>query len=79
MSHTATTPLTGNQPTSLTSIPSTTTDSVPVYVILWFEGEDANLKTNNITSTLDDLNVEVGFTLVTNSSAKTDAGVTIPA
>lgn len=75
--HTATTPLTGNQPTGLTSIPATTANGVPVYVYIWFEGEDENLKTDNITSTLDNLTVRVGFTLVTNTATVTDNGVAI--
>lgn len=77
--HTATTTLTGNQPTSLTTIPATTTNGTPVYVYLYFEGEDPNCKTDNITATLDNLNVTVGFTLADNGdSAVTDNGVTIP-
>ena len=75
--HTATTPLTGNQATSLTSIPATTADGVPVYVYMWFEGEDTNLKTDNITTTLDNLTVSVGFELVTNDTAATDNGVAV--
>lgn len=73
--HTATTPLTGNQATSLTSIPATTANGTPVYVYLYFEGEDTNLKTDNVTTTLDDLTVEVGFELVTNETTATDNGV----
>ncbi len=76
-SHTATTPLTGNQATSLTTIPATTADGVPVYVYMWFEGEDANLKTDNITTTLDNLTVNIGFELVTNDAAATDNGVAV--
>ena len=76
-SHTATTALTGSQATSLTSIPATTANGVPVYVYIYFEGEDTNLKTENVTTTLDDLVVNVEFELVTNESAATDNGVAV--
>lgn len=76
-SHTATTTLTGTQPTSLASIPSVTNDGTAVYVYLYFEGEDSNLKTENATSALDNLTVSLNFTLVENSGAATDNGVSI--
>ena len=76
--HVPTTTLTGDQATSLTSSPATTQDGVAVHVYIYFEGEDANCKTQNITSTLDDLTVEVGFKLVDNAANVTDNGVTIP-
>ena len=75
--HTETTPLTGNQATSLTSIPATTADGVAVSIYLYFEGEDPNCMTDNVTSTLDDLTVTVGFALVDNAAAATDNGVAI--
>lgn len=77
--HTATTPLnhTVSQPTALTSLPATTAPGTAVYVYLYFEGEDANLKTDSITSTLDNLTVNVAFSLVTNDSAVTDSGVAV--
>ena len=76
--HTATTPLTGNGITDLASIPSVTTDGTPVYVYLYFEGEDANLKTQNVTSTLDDLTVSFELGLVENQAAVTCNGVAVP-
>ena len=76
---TATTPLnkTVSQPTAITSIPSVTTDGTPVYVYLYFEGEDVNLMTNNVTSTLDNLTVSFKFELADNTAAVTDGGVSI--
>jgi len=76
--NTATTVLSGAQATSLTTIPATTANGVPVYIYLYFEGEDANLKTQFVTNTLDDLTVEVDFELVTNETAATDNGITVP-
>lgn len=76
-SSTATTVLTGAQPTALTSLPASTVDGTPVDVYLYFEGEDTNLKTTNAVSTLDEISVEVVFELVTNANAVTDNGVAI--
>lgn len=76
-SATATTVLTGEQPTALTSIPASTADGTPVDVYLYFEGEDTNLKTTNAVSTLDEISVEVVFELATNAAAVTDNGVAI--
>jgi len=77
--HTATTPLTVNGITDLASIPSVTTDGTPVYVYLYFEGEDANCKTDNVTSTLDNLTVSFKFALVENQSAVECNGVEVSA
>lgn len=76
-SNTATTTLTGSQPTAITSIPAVTADGIPVYVYLYFEGEDPELKTDNVTSTLDDLTVSFKFSLVDNTAAVTDNGVPV--
>jgi len=73
----ATVPLTGSQATSIGTIPSTTTDGVPVYIYLYFEGEDAGVKTSNVTGALSDLKVSVDFALVSNTSAVTDNGVAV--
>lgn len=75
--HTATTPLTGNGITDLASIPSVTTNGTPVYVYLYFEGEDANCKTDNVTSTLDNLNVSFKFALVENTGEVACNGVAV--
>lgn len=74
---TATTTLTGSQPTAITSIPSVTTDGTPVYVYLYFEGEDPELKTQNVRATLDTLTVNIDFELADNAAAVTDSGVAI--
>ena len=78
-SSSATTTLTGSQPTAMTSIPSVTTNGTPVYVYLYFEGEDPELKTDNVTSTLDNLVVSFKFAIVDNENAVTDNGVAVPA
>ena len=66
-----------SQPTSITSIPDVNTNGTPVYVYLYFEGEDPELKTQNVTSTLDDLTVEFKFALIKNASAVIDNGVAV--
>ncbi|MBQ9868225.1 MAG: hypothetical protein IJM32_01080 [Ruminococcus sp.] len=76
---TATTPLpkTGSQATAMTSLNAVTADGTPVYVYLYFEGEDANLKTDNVTETLDDLTVSFKFELADHASNATDNGVAV--
>lgn len=78
-SSTATTVLdhTSSQPTALTTLPAVTANGTPVYIYLYFEGEDTNLKTDNVTSTLDSLTVSVEFELVANANAVTDNGITV--
>ncbi|HAH18535.1 hypothetical protein [uncultured Eubacterium sp.] len=66
-----------SQPTAITSIPSVTTDGTPVYVYLYFEGEDPELKTQNVRATLDTLTVNIDFELADNTAAVTDSGVAI--
>jgi hypothetical protein len=77
-STTPTTTLVGTQATAITSIPSVTTNGIPVYVYLYFEGEDANLKTQNVTATLDNLTVDFKFALIDNTTAASDNGVAVP-
>ena len=74
---TATTTLVGEQPTAMTSIPAVTENGTAVYAYLYFEGEDPNLKTDNVTETLDNLVVSFKFALADNETAVTDAGVSI--
>lgn len=76
-SSTATTTLVGTQPTALTNIPSVTTDGTPVYVYLYFEGEDPNLRTENASAALDNLTVSFKFALIENESAVKDLGVEV--
>ena len=75
---TATTTLSGDQATAMTKIPSVTENGTPVYVYLYFEGEDAKLKTDNVTSTLDNVTVSFDLSLVDNTAAATDNGVAVP-
>jgi hypothetical protein len=75
---TETKPLAGNGITDITSIPAVTANGTPVYVYLYFEGEDAKLKTDNVTSTLDNLTVSFNLALVENgSSSVTCNGVSV--
>ena len=76
-SQTATTTLKGDQATAITSIPAVTASGTQVDVYLYFEGEDPDLKTSNITNTLDNLTVAFKFALVDNSTQATDNGVAI--
>jgi hypothetical protein len=74
---TATTTLTGEQYINITSIPAVTDAGTEVDVFLYFEGEDPDLKTSNVTNTLDNLTVSFRFALVDNSGTVTDNGVEV--
>ena len=76
-SATATTPLSGAQATDLSVIPASDQSGTPVYVYVYFEGEDTNLKTSNALNTLDTLTVDVKFELKTLTAAATVNGVSI--
>ena len=65
------------QATAMTSIPAVTAAGTPVYVYIYFEGEDANLKTDNVTETLDDLTVTFKFALDDHAVNATDNGVAL--
>lgn len=57
--------------TDVTSLNGITTESpLRADVFLWYEGEDENCKSENITATLDTLVVGLKFELNTNSGAK---------
>ena len=64
--------------TGLSSLPGNKANGTPVYVYMWYEGEDANCKSDNITATLDELTVNLEFKLVTLGANATDSGVTVP-
>ncbi|MBQ7671142.1 MAG: hypothetical protein IJS45_10560 [Clostridia bacterium] len=50
------------QCTSVTSIPNTNADAINVKVYMYFEGEDANLKSTNISGlTMNDLSLTIHF------------------
>ena len=72
-------PKTGSQATAMTSLNAVTAAGTPVYVYLYFEGEDANLKTDNVTETLDDLVVSFKFEIADHASNATDNGVVVSA
>jgi len=73
----AVTAYTTKQATGLTSLPNTSTDGTQVDVYLWFEGEDANCMTDNITASLDTLSVDVAFSLDSLTEVATDNGVSM--
>lgn len=73
----ATTTLVGEQPTAMETIPAVTDPGTEVNVYLYFEGEDPNLMTDNVTETLDDLIVSFKFALADNAAAVTDSGVSV--
>ncbi|EGC01783.1 hypothetical protein [Ruminococcus albus] len=64
--------------TGLTSLPGVKQNGTPVYVYMWYEGEDAACKSENVTATLDELTVNLEFKLTTLSAAATDSGVAVP-
>jgi hypothetical protein len=55
--------------TALTSLPGMTGDGAEVDVYLWFEGEDVNCKSENLTASLDNLSVDITFGLETLENA----------
>jgi len=61
--------------TSLDSLPGVNGSGTPVYIYMWYEGEDDACKSANITGTLDTLTTTVKFTLGTLDAVGTDHGV----
>lgn len=43
------------------TVPSVTTDGDPVYVYLWFEGEDTNCNSDNIKAILNTYDIDISF------------------
>jgi hypothetical protein len=43
------------------TVPSVTTDGAPVYVYLWFEGEDTHCNSDNIKAILNTYDIDVSF------------------
>jgi len=66
-----------NVATDLASLQPITAQGIPVQVYVWFEGEDANCKSENLTATLDELDVTVEFKLVDLTATATAGGVAI--
>ncbi|MBR1534877.1 MAG: hypothetical protein IJ639_10950 [Ruminococcus sp.] len=73
----AVTAYTTKQATDLASLPNTSTNGTQVDVYLWFEGEDENCMTDNITASLDTLSVNVQFSLDTLEADATVNGVSM--
>jgi hypothetical protein len=74
-SSSATTPMTVS--TALGSLPGNKATGTAVNIYMWYEGEDAACKSDNITATLDELTVDVTFSLVTLAADATDVGVSM--
>lgn len=55
--------------TALSSLPGMTGDGTEVDVYVWFEGEDVNCKSENLTASLDNLSVDITFALDTVDTA----------
>ena len=55
--------------TALDSLPGMTGNGEEVDIYVWFEGEDVNCKSENITDTLDNIEVNVTFGLETITTA----------
>lgn len=51
--------------TALTNVPGINTDGVEVDVYIWFEGEDDNCQSDKVTETLDNITVDIKFSLET--------------
>lgn len=43
------------------TVPSVTTEGAPVYVYIWFEGEDTHCMSDNLTATLDEYQIDISF------------------
>ena len=53
--------LTNEGTTSTITIPNVTSDGIPVYVYVWFEGEDTHCMSDNLTATLDAYDIDITF------------------
>lgn len=43
------------------TIPKVTEDGIPVYVYVWFEGEDSHCMSDNLTAVLDSYDIDITF------------------
>lgn len=43
------------------TIPKVTSDGIPVYVYVWFEGEDTHCMSDNLTATLSEYQIDINF------------------
>lgn len=55
--------------TALTTLPGTTGSGAEVDVYLWYEGEDDNCQSDKITTSLDNIMVDITFSLETITTA----------
>ena len=53
----------------LASLPGTTGEGTEVDIYLWYEGEDDNCQSDKITTSLDNIMVDVTFSLETIETA----------
>ena len=51
----------GNAAATPVTVPSVTTDGAPVYVYLWFEGEDTHCNSDNIKAILNTYDIDISF------------------
>ena len=63
--------------TGLTSLPGMNGTPEEVNIYMWYEGEDENCKSENVTATLDELTVNIEFKLVTLEADAEDNGIEI--
>ena len=63
--------------TALSQLPGLTGDGEEVDIYVWFEGEDENCKSENITDTLDNIEVSVTFGLETLTAANAATAATV--
>jgi hypothetical protein len=47
--------------TGAETIPSVTSEGAPVYVFVWFEGEDTNCMSDNLTASLNAYDIDISF------------------
>lgn len=64
-------------PTALGSLNGITGEGAEVNIYMWYEGEDAACKSDNIASSLNELTVQVKFSLATLGTAADDSGVSM--
>ena len=56
------------------TIPKVTSDGIPVYVYVWFEGEDTHCMSDNLTAVLDTYDIDITFNINSIGGAGTSAG-----
>jgi len=56
------------------TIPKVTSDGIPVYVYVWFEGEDTHCMSDNLTATLNAYDIDITFNCDDIGGTGTPAG-----